>query len=75
MRPSWAGARDAILSLLGAGLVVHEVVVIPEPRLIVLTIAATLLGLPSSWATDRALARRRPSEPARASPPDDTTDP
>jgi hypothetical protein len=49
------------MCLVGAGIVVHEVVVVPEPRLLVLTIAAALLGLPGTWTTDRALARRKPS--------------
>jgi hypothetical protein len=61
MRVSWAGARDALLSLVGAGIVVHEVIAVPEPRLVALTIAAALLGLPGTWATDRALLKRRPT--------------
>lgn len=49
--------RDLVLFLLGAAVMAHEVVGVPEPRLAVLGIAAAMLGLPGSLGMDRLLAR------------------
>jgi hypothetical protein len=59
----FSAIRDAVLLLDGLALLVHETVLVPEPRLPLLAIAAASIGLPPSLLADRLL-RTGGSSPA-----------
>ena len=56
--PSWfVLIRDGILTLLGVGLMFNEAVIVTEPRISLLIIAAGLLGAPGVSVVKQLIGR------------------
>ncbi len=69
MMPSWLTAatwsviQGAIMFFGGLSLLFYETVVSPEPRLIIITIAGGMIGLPATIIADRTMVRSKPKGP------------
>lgn len=50
--------RDAVLFLSGLGGVVHETLISPEPREVLLIVFAAMMGLPAFLRMDEAEAKK-----------------
>jgi hypothetical protein len=72
-RPTPAAARDFVLFLAGLVLLAYETVAVPEPRWLLITIAAAMMGLPGALVADRLFLGRAPhpspEAPAEPTPP------
>lgn len=68
--PTGAAIRDAILLVAGLALLGHETLVAVEPRIVLVTIAAAMLGLPIPLRIDGQRARSRKGHlPDQVPPP------
>ena len=54
--------REAILFAAGLLLAGYETVAVPEPRVLILGMAAAMLGLPATLALDRSFRRSEKTE-------------
>lgn len=63
--------RDAVLLLGGLAVLAHEMVVVAEPRIALLTLAAGMIGLPATFLADRKF--QLPGVPS-TQPPDPTSE-
>lgn len=66
----WPTVRDGVLLVAGLALLWWEVMVLPEPRPLIVTLAAGMIGLPATLITGRTLLGG-PAPPPRT-PPSDT---
>ncbi len=70
MTPSWLTAatwsviQGAIMFFGGLSLLFYETVVSAEPRLIIITVAGGMIGLPATIIADRTLVRRSKDDPS-----------
>jgi hypothetical protein len=65
--PTWAAFRDTVLLVGGLALLAHETLIVPEPRVVLLTIAAAMIGLPATLRLDQAV-RSLSGQPDKATP-------
>jgi len=69
-----AGVRDFTLFVSGLTLIGYETLAPPEPRWLLITIAAAMMGLPATFVADRWLVDRtpppQPEAPADPAPSD-----
>lgn len=69
---TFAAIRDAALLAGGMALLGYETLVSTEPRVVLLTIAAVMMGLPATFAADRWFVPRAPQPPSvTPAPPSD----
>jgi hypothetical protein len=72
MRLKFGPVRDVVLLLCGLGILGHEMVVVAEPRIALLTLAAGMIGLPATFLADRKFTlpggTPPPTDPAAAPP-------
>ncbi|MDL5159393.1 hypothetical protein [Actinomycetospora termitidis] len=64
-------ARDVAMLLGGLGLSFYETVISPEPREVILALAALMLGLPASLISDRAFVKLTGKLGPQEPPPED----
>lgn len=67
--PTFPAARDMVLLVLGLVLLGHETLAVPEPRVVLITVAVGMIGLPATLLADRRFVSSSPS-PSESSPPE-----
>jgi hypothetical protein len=50
---TFARTRDAVLLIGGLGVLAHEMILVAEPRAILIGLAAAMFGLPMTFLADR----------------------
>lgn len=55
--------RDIVLLISGLALLGHETLLVPEPRGLLITVAAAMIGLPATFFADRKFVGSSPSSP------------
>lgn len=59
--------RDAVLFVSGLTLLGYETLGVAEPRIVLITIAAAMIGLPATFLADRRFVGSPPEPPTSAS--------
>lgn len=67
MRLRFGPTRDAILFVSGLALLGYETLGSPEPRALLIAIAAAMIGLPATLFTDRRFIGPPPEPPTQPS--------
>jgi hypothetical protein len=78
--PTWAAFRDTVLLVGGLALLTHESLIVPEPRIVLITIASAMIGLPATLRLDQVVRTLsgpsdKPTPPAPLTPPSQTPSP
>jgi hypothetical protein len=62
-------ARDVVLLVCGLSLLGYETLGVAEPRIVLITIAAAMIGLPATFLADRRFTGEPPTSTPSLPPP------